>query len=65
MHKNRRLFSGSNYIIVLFFLVMISFTAFAQSKTITRYIEKHSALADSLSSEFEIPVSVILGVAIV
>ena len=44
---------------------MISFTAAAQSKTITRYIEKYSAIADSLSSEFEIPVSVILGIAIV
>ena len=65
MYKNQRLFSGCNHIIVLCFLVMISFTAAAQSKTITRYIEKYSAIADSLSSEFETPVSVILGIAIV
>lgn len=53
-----------------FFIVLVLLSAFslktiAQSKTVTRYIEKYSALADSLSFEFGIPVSVILGVAIV
>ena len=41
------------------------FSGSAQSGTVTRYIEKYSGLADSLSFEFGIPVSVILGVAIV
>ena len=52
-------------VFVIAFLAAFSFKSPAQSKTITRYIEKHSAIADSLSSEFEIPVSVILGIAIV
>jgi Bax protein len=46
-------------------LALFSFESPAQSKTVSRYIEKYSSIADSLSSEFGIPVSVILGVAIV
>lgn len=56
------------YIFIAFIFVFFSsfsFTTIAQSKTVTRYIEKYSNLADSLSFEFGIPVSVILGVAIV
>jgi flagellum-specific peptidoglycan hydrolase FlgJ len=37
----------------------------AQSKVVARYIEKYTPLADSLSLEFGIPVSIIIGVAIV
>ena len=52
-------------ILSLVFLSAFSLQSIAQSKTVTRYIEKYSVLADSLSFEFGIPVSVILGVAIV
>lgn len=58
--------SFSRYIFIVFaYLSAFSFKTIAQSKTVTRYVEKYSALADSLSFEFGIPVSVILGVAIV
>src|SRR6476646_9604022 len=66
MHKKPRSFIHRIYIIfTITFLSAFSFKSLAQSKTVKHYIEKYSSLADSLSYEFEIPVSVILGVAIV
>jgi uncharacterized FlgJ-related protein len=65
MPKLRPISRKISIIIFLFFLSAFSLRAIAQSKVVTRYIEKYSALADSLSFEFGIPVSVILGVAIV
>ena len=47
------------------FLMAFFCSSSAQSNTVSRYIEKYSGLADSLSLGFGIPVSVILGVAIV
>ena len=44
----------------LFFIVLIQ-PVFGQSK----YVKKYKPLADSLSAEYKIPVSIILGVAII
>lgn len=60
--------SISRYAFIIFVSVLlsaVSFRSIAQAKTVARYVEKYSGLADSLSFEFGIPVSVILGVAIV
>lgn len=62
MTKKQRLFFISILSTLFFFFF---FSGSAQSGTVTRYIKKYSELADSLSFEFGIPVSVILGAAIV
>jgi flagellum-specific peptidoglycan hydrolase FlgJ len=46
---------------LIFILLLASQLVFAQSK----YIKQYKPLADSLSKEYKIPVSVILGVAII
>lgn len=65
MQKKQRLFSAARHILLFVFLFVFPHSGSAQSKVVLRYIEKYSALADSLSAEYEIPVSVILGIAIV
>ena len=66
MHrKPRSFYTIINIAFITVFLFGFSFSDFAQSKIIKHYVEKHSPIADSLSFEFGIPVSVILGVAIV
>ena len=45
---------------LLVILIIIAHSAFTQSK----YVKKYRPIADSLSSEYGVPVSVILGVAI-
>jgi Bax protein len=50
----------SRNLLILFFLVLVQ-PVFGQSK----YVKKYKPLADSLSKEYKIPVSIILGVAII
>ena len=47
-------------LLLLVFLLIITHSAFTQSK----YVKKFRPIADSLSAEYGVPVSVILGVAI-
>jgi len=65
MQRKPRFTRCVHWALIILLLGAHSFNSHAQSKIVSRYIEKYSPLADSLSSEFEIPVSVILGVAIV
>lgn len=60
MQKPARPVSPNLKLLLLVFLLIIAHSAFTQSK----YVKKFRPIADSLSAEYGVPVSVILGVAI-
>jgi Bax protein len=58
--KTTRLFTRRAKLLLVFFLFFTAQSLFAQSK----YVKKYRPLADSLSSIYGVPASIILGVAI-
>jgi flagellum-specific peptidoglycan hydrolase FlgJ len=61
MLKNHTITTACRKTLLVILLLVASLVVFSQSK----YIKKFKPLADSLSEKYEIPVAVILGVAII